>query len=125
MGITAPLISLPASLANQTMRLAIEDGWIHLEKSELGIALRLAGVSIVPGRIALARSPASLFSRAAVLISETIAALDALYAPTAGPGSSAARLPIATRRPSPVWRRGGMVARKMWNTEFKLSSCIR
>ena len=64
-------------------------------------------------RIVFAVMPASLFSRAAVLISETIAALDALYAPTPGPGSSAARLPIATRRPSPVWRRAGMVARKM------------
>src|SRR5256885_16480562 len=125
MGITAPLISLPASLANQTMRLAIEDGWIHLEKSELGIALRLAGVSIVPGRIALARSPASLFSRAAVLISETIAALDALYAPTPGPGSSAARLPIATRRPSPLWRRAGMGARQVENPGVKVRSSDR
>ena len=106
-------MSLPASLASHVIRLATVEGRTHFEKSAFGIDLRFPGVSIVPGKITLAVSPASLFSSAAVLIRETIAALEALYAPTPTPGSSAARLPIAIMRPLPGCRRAEIDARRM------------
>src|SRR5437667_693448 len=112
-GITAPLMALPASPASHVIKLATVAGRTHLEKSAFGIALRFVGVSIVPGKITLAVSPASLFSRATVLIRETMAALEALYAPTPAPGSSAARLPIAIMRPVPACRSAGIVTRRM------------
>src|SRR5438094_6278406 len=104
---TDRLASLRASPASQTTKPATVAGCTHLLTSALGIDLRLAGVSIVPGRITFAVSPASLFSSATVLIRETMAAFEALYAPTPALGSSAARLPIAMIRPAPVWRKGG------------------
>ena len=75
------------------------------------MAFLFAGVSIVPGRMTLARTSASLFSAATVLICDTMAAFDALYAPTPTPGSTAARLPMAMIRPFPAWRSAGSVAR--------------
>src|SRR5271157_3438587 len=74
-------MSLPASPTNQVIKLATVEGRTHFEKSAFGMDLRFAGVSIVPGKITLAVSPASLFSRATVFIRETMAALEALYAP--------------------------------------------
>ena len=61
-------MSRPASPASHVIRLAIEFGRTHLEKSAFGMAFRLAGVSMVPGKITFAVRPQSLFSSAAVLI---------------------------------------------------------
>jgi hypothetical protein len=44
------------------MRLATEAGCTHVDVSAPGISLRLAGVSMVPGRMTLAVMLASLFS---------------------------------------------------------------
>src|SRR5215467_11974543 len=109
---TAPLMSFAASLANHTVRLATFAGWTHFEKSDPGMAARLAVVSMVPGKTTFAVTPASRFSAATVLTRETIAAFDALYAPTPAPGSTAARLPIAIIRPRPLLLKAGIVARK-------------
>src|SRR5208283_977857 len=106
-------MSLPASLASQVIRLATVGGRTHFEKSAFGMDLRFVGVSIVPGKMTFVVNPAALFSNATVLIRETMAALEALYAPTPAPGSSAARLPIAIMRPLPVCRRAGIAARRM------------
>src|SRR5208282_943350 len=106
-------MSRPASLASQVIKLATAAGLTHLETSAFGIVLRLAGVSMVPGKITFAVRPASLFSSAAVLIRDTIAAFEALYAPTPAPGSNAARLPIAINRPLAVCRSNGIDARRM------------
>jgi len=74
-GIAAPVTSSPASPASHTIRLATEAGCTHVDVSAPGMSLRLAGVSMVPGRITLAVMPASLFSSATVRISETSAGL--------------------------------------------------
>src|SRR5262249_2059719 len=108
----------------QVISLATVEGRTHFEKSAFGMALRFAGVSMVPGKIVFAVKPASLFSKATVFISETIAAFDALYAPITAPGSTAARLPTAMMRPSPVARKAGIAARKTWKREFRLRSNI-
>src|SRR5438128_12591268 len=112
-------MSLPASPASHVIKLATVAGRTHLEKSAFGIALRFVGVSIVPGKITLAVSLASLFSRATVLIRETMAALEALYAPTPAPGSSAARLSIAIVRPLPASRRARLVTRRRGHQAFQ------
>src|SRR5690242_12444863 len=77
-GIAAPVTSFPASPASHTIRLATEAGRTHCDVSAPGMALRLAGVSMVPGRMTLAVMPASLFSSATVFMSEENAAFDAL-----------------------------------------------
>ncbi len=59
-GMAAPVMSLPASPASHAIRLATEAGCTHCETSAPGIACRLVGVCIVPGRIAFAVTPASL-----------------------------------------------------------------
>src|ERR1051326_544850 len=110
---TAPLLSFAGSLASHTIRLATFAGWTHFEKSDPGMAARFAVVSMVPGRITFAVTPASRFSAATVLARETIAAFEALYAPTPAPGSTAARLPIAMIRPRPLLLSAGMLARKL------------
>src|ERR1700722_711681 len=77
-GMAAPVTSFPAPPASHTIRLATDAGCTHVEVSAPDMALRLAGVSIVPGRITFAVMPACLFSSATVRISDTSAALDAL-----------------------------------------------
>src|ERR1700684_3909210 len=85
----APLTSVAAREASQTIRLAIVAGCTHCDVSAPGMAWRLPGVSMVPGRIVLAVMPASLFSSATVSMSDENAALDALYAPMVAAGASA------------------------------------
>jgi hypothetical protein len=74
----APVTSFPASPASHTIRLATEVGCTHCDVSAPGISLRLARVSMVPGRMIFAVMPATLFSMATVRISKTNAAFDAL-----------------------------------------------
>src|SRR5438270_2201704 len=102
----APVTSVAESPASQTIRLATEAGCTHCETSAPGMALRLAGGSIVPARMTLAVMPASLYSRATVRISDTSAALDALLARTVGPGISVSRLSLAMMRPALSLGRG-------------------
>src|SRR5229473_1683640 len=86
--------------------------WLtHLDGSAAGIDLRFAGVSIVPGKIRFAVSPASLFSSATVRTSVASADLNVTYAPRPACGSTAVKLPIATMRPFPDFRRLGIAAR--------------
>ena len=70
-----------------------------MEKSEFGMNLRFAGVSMVPGRTTLAVIPAAFVSNASVRTRDTNAAFDAEYAASVGWGSTAVRLPIATIAP--------------------------
>src|SRR5581483_2552191 len=101
-----------AEPASQRISEAIEAGCTQVRVSACGMALRFAGVSMVPGRIAFAVIPRSLFSAATVRINETNAAFEALYAATIGPGLSAARLAIAMILPLPACRMCGITARK-------------
>ena len=57
MGTNAPLIWLVALEARNINAWAMESGRAHLEGSAAGIALRLAGVSIVIGKTALTVTP--------------------------------------------------------------------
>src|SRR5437867_321531 len=102
-------MSLPASPASHVIKLATVAGRTQLEKSAFGIALRFVGVSIVPGKITLAVTPASLYSRALVLRRDPMAAREALYAPALAPGARAARLQIEISRAAPGCRSAGIV----------------
>src|SRR6266403_2802516 len=104
-GIAVPVTRVARSSASHRTRSATSLGFTHFEKSALGMALRFAGVSIVPGRTTFAVSPAALFSSATVRIRLTNADLNVTYAPRPACGSTAARLPIATMRPEPDFRR--------------------
>ena len=53
MGITVPVICAAFSWASHRINSATRLGLSHLEKSASGMALRFAGVSMVPGRITL------------------------------------------------------------------------
>ncbi len=59
------------------MTLAMSSGLGHLEKSALGMALRLAGVSMMLGRTELARTPVPRRSAASESMSATAAAFEA------------------------------------------------
>ena len=65
-GITVPVTCGARSSASNNARSATAPGCTHFDGSAAGIALRFAGVSIVPGKIRFAVSPASLFSSATV-----------------------------------------------------------
>ena len=74
----APVISAPASETRNAAMLATCSVCTHLEGSAPGLALRLASVFMVPGRMVFAVMPACLFSIAAVRISATNAAFEVL-----------------------------------------------
>src|SRR6266702_8859454 len=65
-GTTVPVTCAARSSASHSAKSATSPGLTHLEKSALGMDLRFTGVSIVPGKITFAVSPASLFSSATV-----------------------------------------------------------
>src|SRR5574341_515326 len=95
----APLTCDASSEASQSARLATLAGGTHFEKSAEGEAVRLAGVSMVPGRMTLAVIPSSFPSNATVRISDTSAAFEAQYADRYALGSTAERAPMVITRP--------------------------
>src|SRR5438045_4788372 len=60
-GMAAPVTSFPASLTSHTIKLATDAGCTHCEVLAPGMALRFAGVSIVPGKMTFAVIPTALF----------------------------------------------------------------
>src|SRR6266581_9032306 len=111
-GITVPVTCAARSYARNSARSATAPGCTHFDGSAEGIALRFAGVYIVPGKIRFAVSPASLFSSATVRTRVASADLKVTYAPRPACGSTAVKLPIATMRPFPDFRSWGIAARR-------------
>jgi hypothetical protein len=72
------VISAASSDARYKASAASFRGDTHWERSAPGSERRLAGVSMVPGRITLAVIPSLRFSSAAVFTSEIRAAFEAL-----------------------------------------------
>src|SRR5271169_999166 len=75
-GITAPVTGADSGERSQaTTRDTVSVG-VHPDRSALGIAARLAPVSIVKGEMALNRTPRVRFSRASARVSASTAILD-------------------------------------------------
>src|SRR5713101_6589255 len=76
-GTAAPFMSFASSLHKNRMTRAMSSGFGHCVKSELGIALRFASVSMMLGSTELTRTPVPLRSAANESIIATAAAFDA------------------------------------------------
>src|SRR5579871_4652906 len=76
-GMAAPWITLAAGLERNKITRAISSGVGHFEKSAPGMAWRLAGVSMMLGRMELTRTPLPARSAASESISASAAALEA------------------------------------------------
>ena len=68
-GSRAPVTGVESADRRNAMTRAIAAGEVQLERSASGMALRLAGVSIVPGSTLLNRTPRSRFSAASTRVS--------------------------------------------------------
>ena len=77
----------------------MESGLAHLDGSAVGIALLLAGVSIVLGKTAFTVTPEPASSNDSVRINPIRPAFDTMYAAAPENGSSAARAATCTMRP--------------------------
>src|ERR1043165_8562392 len=87
------------------MASAISAGFGHAAWSALGIAARLAGVSMIEGSTALTRMRSPASSAASACVIAATPALDATYAVMPGAGDRTGRAATLTIRPPPPVRR--------------------
>src|SRR6266849_4515139 len=97
----APWMTLASSLQRNRMTRAISAGFGHLEKSAAGMALRLASVSIMLGRMEFTRMPLPFRSAASESSMATAADFAAAYAAAPAAWSNAAFAATFTMAPWP------------------------
>src|SRR5947209_11873480 len=100
-GIAAPLVGAESSPSRNSITPAISAGLTQRSWSALGIAARLAGVSITLGRIVLQRIPSSLYSTATAFENASTAAFEDTYPAAPVNGCTAARVLTQTIDPPP------------------------